>query len=407
MENKNFKKNFVWNMLGSTLNGFNSLFFMIIITRINGVGDAGVFSISFSLVCLFYIVGSYAGRTYQVTDNESKYTDFDYIVQRVITCSLMIVIAFIYSYISGYNEYKFTLVVLLTILKVLEAAGDVFYAIVQKRGELYKCGISSAVKSLLSISLLYIVDIMTKNLIISFIVVDIIWFVILIVYDIPNSKKYIKKDYSLIRVKNLFMSGFYAFAVLFLSVYLANATKYALDGRVSSELQAVYGIIIMPATLISLCLMYILQPYLNCLGVSYIEGSKDSFQKIIKRIFIQIILIGMLALVACTFLGIPVLNIVYSVELSNYLGCLQIIIVGALFNALVTLLSTALTTLRNTGIQFLISLFCSIVVLIISPLLIEGYGLLGASISYSVISLLQLVIYIIVYSIRMNKWMRH
>ena len=41
-----FKKNFIWNTLGTGLNAFNSLFFMIIATRINGVEKAGVFSIA-------------------------------------------------------------------------------------------------------------------------------------------------------------------------------------------------------------------------------------------------------------------------------------------------------------------------------------------------------------------------
>ena len=36
-ESKQFKKNFIWNTLGTGLNAFNSLFFMIIATRVNGV----------------------------------------------------------------------------------------------------------------------------------------------------------------------------------------------------------------------------------------------------------------------------------------------------------------------------------------------------------------------------------
>ena len=35
--NGNLKKNFIWNMIGMTLNSFNSLFFMIIVTRLNNL----------------------------------------------------------------------------------------------------------------------------------------------------------------------------------------------------------------------------------------------------------------------------------------------------------------------------------------------------------------------------------
>ena len=35
-----FRKNFIWNILGTGFNAFNSLFFMIAVTRINGVDNA-------------------------------------------------------------------------------------------------------------------------------------------------------------------------------------------------------------------------------------------------------------------------------------------------------------------------------------------------------------------------------
>ena len=40
----NLKKNVIWNTLGLTFNSFNSLFFLIIINRINGIDDGGIFS---------------------------------------------------------------------------------------------------------------------------------------------------------------------------------------------------------------------------------------------------------------------------------------------------------------------------------------------------------------------------
>ena len=49
-ENVQFRKNFIWNVLGTGLNAFNSLFFMIIVTRLNGVDQAGIFTIAFSTV---------------------------------------------------------------------------------------------------------------------------------------------------------------------------------------------------------------------------------------------------------------------------------------------------------------------------------------------------------------------
>ena len=53
--NHNFKKNAIWNTIGITINSFNSLFFLIIINRINGVDIAGIFSFAFSVACILYL----------------------------------------------------------------------------------------------------------------------------------------------------------------------------------------------------------------------------------------------------------------------------------------------------------------------------------------------------------------
>ena len=81
MNKANIKKNIIWNIVGTTLNAFNSLFFLIIATRINGVNDAGIFTFAFSTATLFNIIGVYSGRVYQVTD-QTDATDKDFIISK-------------------------------------------------------------------------------------------------------------------------------------------------------------------------------------------------------------------------------------------------------------------------------------------------------------------------------------
>ena len=80
-KNKNFNKNFLWNIVGTTFNAFNSLFFLIIVTRINGTNDAGIFTLAYSTACILYVIGVYAGRIFQVTERENI-NNKEYIVNR-------------------------------------------------------------------------------------------------------------------------------------------------------------------------------------------------------------------------------------------------------------------------------------------------------------------------------------
>lgn len=150
-DRKIFLKNFIWNIVGTGLNSFNSLFFLIIVTRSNGVKEAGIFSIAYATALILYTVALYSGRLCQVTDIEKKIKDKDYILNRTISCGIMIVIAFGFTVVRGYTGYKLWVCVLLCIFKATEAFGEILYGIMQKNDLLYKTGQSLTIKSLLRI----------------------------------------------------------------------------------------------------------------------------------------------------------------------------------------------------------------------------------------------------------------
>ena len=264
-KNIQFRKNFIWNILGTGFNAFNSLFFMIVVTRINGVNDAGIFTIAFSTACILNIIGVYAGRIYQVTDQNKGITDKEYIINRIITTILMIMLVTIFSFVKGYSVFKFTIFLLLTIYKALEALSDVIYGILQKNEKLDIVGKSLLIKSIISVCIFIIVDIITKNIITSILSIILTNIIILLIYDIKISRNMI--DFS-VKVKKenvlqIFKSGFFTFAIAFLGMYVLNAPKYAIDSYLTENYQTIFGIIVMPATIIGLVAQFLIHPYLN------------------------------------------------------------------------------------------------------------------------------------------------
>ena len=136
----NFKSNMIWNIVGTGFNAFNSLLFLVATTRINGITDSGIFSIAFSTACILYVVGIYAGRVYQVTESNKDINDKEYIINRILSCILMIILTIGFVFIKGYDWYKATIFILLSAYKCLEAFSDVLYGIMQKNDILHKVG---------------------------------------------------------------------------------------------------------------------------------------------------------------------------------------------------------------------------------------------------------------------------
>ena len=394
----NMKKNVIWNAIGTTCNAFNSLFFMMIVTRINGIEDSGIFTMAFSLACLFCLFGGYEGRVFQVTDMSGKTSDMEYILHRYLTSIIAVLITVGYCIFMSYDQQRFLITLCLCLMKILEMLADVYYGILQKHEELYLVGQSLFIKSVGSFVVFLIVDLLSHNLIYACAALDVVWVLLLLIFDVPRAHNHIvKKQWSLNHILGLFKSGFFAFSILFLAIYLVNAPKYALDGRVDSSLQAIYGIILMPATFLSLVVQYIIQPILNQLAGYFRKGEKKIFNSLVFKVVAGIAIFGVVVVGVAWLLGIPVLNILYGVNINDYKLHLIIIVIGAVLYSISTLLSAALTTVRYTFIQCMVFLISSGFGFLISIILIDHYAILGASLAYLAIMVCQLALYLIAY----------
>lgn len=403
MKKNSIKRNFIWNMIGTTFNSFNSLFFMIIVTRMNGLDMAGIFTFAFSTACLFYVVGVYSGRVYQVTENED-YSDSDYFYMKLITCFMMIISLLVFCFMRNYSYNKIMIISLLGIYKLLEAFSETFYAIIQKKDKLYIVGKSMFIKAILGLLLFIIIDYITKNMKLSITFIILVNLFVILFYDLREVKKlgFKLKKINKKHVIDLLRKGFYTFGFTFLTLYVINAPKYSVDSLMTNEDQTILGIIIMPATIIILFCQFIIQPFITKMKES-LEVSLYKFVNYLHRIILMVIGIGILSTICAYFVGIPILQLMYNVELSRYLFPLVIIIIGATIYGISVVYSTALTTMRKTFCQLIIFLLTSIFSMIVSNIFTELKGIGGACFSYLLSMLFLLLLYVIVFYYQIKR----
>lgn len=404
MKEKNMKKNFLWNIIGTTFYSFNSLFFMILVTRINGVNDAGIFSFAFSTACLFYVIGVYSGRTYQVTEGK-KYNDSIYFYSKIFTCIIMVIITFLFSIIRQYNSFKILIIMLLCFYKMLEAFSETLYAILQKENKLYIVGKSLFFKGILSLTLFAVIDFFTKNLVLSCFCIMSGNILIILFYDffaIKKTKFKLQKLNNINKVFSLLKNGFFTFGFTFLTLYVINAPKYSVDLFMNNSSQTILGIIIMPATIIILFCQFIIQPFTMKIKEAFSNG-KLEFNSLIKKLILGVIVIGVIALIFGYFIGIPVLELLYNINLSKYKLSLLVIIVGATIYGITVIYSTALVTMRKTFCQFIMFIIAGVFAMVVSSLLTKNFGIYGACQSYAITMLFLLVIYMCVYQYQIRK----
>ena len=133
LNTKNIEKSaYIWNAASSMTFAMQSAVMLIVITRTNGLEDAGVFSIAYAIGSLMSLIGEYGVRKYQVSDINEKVSFTDYHSHRVITCVIMFIVFNVYvgaGYLRGqYSPAKYWVIILICLLKLIEAYADVYFS---------------------------------------------------------------------------------------------------------------------------------------------------------------------------------------------------------------------------------------------------------------------------------------
>lgn len=396
MEN-NLRKNVIWNTIGSLSVAITSLFYTLILTRLCSLSQVGLYTIAFALACNTVTIASYGGRTYQVTDTKDEISPISYILSRYITIIFTILILIIYIFSRDYSIYKTLCIIMVCLFKYLEELCDVYYGILQKNDQLYKVGIFQTIKSILNILLFAALAYIFKNILIVFCILLLLNLIFFIFVERKSAKKskpwkfeIIKSDY-----KKYFIANFFVCALTFLTTYIINLPKYSIDKLLSDDLQAIFGIIVMPATVMLLVGNFILNPLLVMIAEKYNSNKIKDIVNIIIKIFAIMLIIGILGMIVCYIIGIPFLNIIYGIDLNKYKLSLLIIIFGSIFYAMTAAISSILVAMRKIVPQVLGNIVVILIGICISDYFVKTYGVLGASITYTTLIIVRFIIYVI------------
>lgn len=393
------KKDYIWNSIGSFLQSAISPILLIVITRLNGVGDSGLFSFAMSLSVVFWAISLWGGRTYQVSDVKKEFSSGDYIVVRFISSLIVAVFSISFCILSGYDLIKTELIMVLVSFKILESIADSMYGVLQIHNKLYIVGISLTIKSVFGFIIFAIVDILTKNIVYGALSIFLVNIVVVIFYDIPWMKHV--ESVGLTK-KNIMQAGKImkktaeVFVVVFLTMFSLNIPRYFLDKYHYDQI-GYFGIMAMPITLLTLFISFVLQP--NVVNLSELLKKKKikEFTKIVSKIDFITFTLGILFVVSSYLIGVWALNTVFGIDINNFRIDLTIMVIGAVANAFASIYVNLLIILRRFKGQFYTLLVTNILAVILSVYLIDKLAMLGSVLVFMTISFLQAIILLFIY----------
>ena len=128
--------------------------------------------------------------------------------------------------------------------------------------------------------------------------------------------------------------------------------------------------------------MFVFVPLYTSIANTWLNSTKKKFIQTVVKLFGFDILLSIFVFVGCYFLGIPLLEFVYGIDLHMVKSSFLILIVAGCFTSMNSILTYIYTVVRKQ--KFMVYIY--IVAMVLSQAFVKSltlkYGILGASLDY-------------------------
>ena len=377
------RRNIIWNMLGSTVYAFATLFLTAVTGHLAGEAAGGRFSFAFSVGQLLLSVSYFGVRPYHQTDVAVRYSFREYLHVRIATCVLSLVSGLCYIGISGFTPGKGAVVFLMVLFKVADGFADVYEVEFQRRNRLYLAGKSNFFRTLLSMAVYVAVLALTRNLVLACLTAAAAAIAGVILFDISVEGffPYLgRPDWE--KGKAIVRECVLICAASFMESYILNASKYAIEAGMGDAAVYSYTAIFQPTMVINLVAGYIIRPFLTGMVIKWERRRRRAFAAEVGKIMAVIAALTVAALVLGYYLGVPVLGMICGTDVTPYRGALLVVVGGGSLYACVTLLYYVLMIFRRQKFLFAIYGLVFVVSWLLTPWFVGKMGSMGGAVAY-------------------------
>lgn len=402
------KYKYIWFTMGTACFALATLVMTIVISRLLGETQAGMFSVGLSIAQWLVTIAYFEIRTFQVTDVRNEYSFKYYLTLRILMCIITFLASIVYVVFNNYDIQKVIIILLVCLYKISDSIADTFEGEFQKEDRIDISGKSEFYRVFFSILVLVIAVAVSKNLILSLIIMNVVAYGMIVLLDISIAVKRVsvRMTGNMKRLWELVKMCIPLAVSTFLSTYIINSSKLSVDRVLGDEAQLYYTAVFMPNMVINLFSGIIFKPMQTAMAVNYYEKKYKNFWHIISKMILIITGFTFVCEVGAYILGIPVLSWLYGVNLKEYKLTLLLLLLCGGVNAINIIFYYVLAIMRKQKYMTILYIIVCLVSFLIMDTMTGRMGLMGASLGYLIlVSLLAalLLVYIIIQTRRNTK----
>ena len=178
-----------------------------------------------------------------------------------------------------------------------------------------------------------------------------------------------------------------------LSIFVGNSPKYMIDWYMDEGTQAIFGYIMMPAFVIMVLNQFIYQPIIRGLGELWQSGNRPQFVRRVMLQYLVVFAVTLLVIAGGYFAGIPLLSLLYNIDLAPYKTEFILLLLGGGIYALVNFIMVPLTAMRFQNCIPFGFAGAAVLSVALGSVFVPSRGIFGAACLYLAINLM-LAIYL-------------
>ena len=394
----------IWNMIASIMFSFQQVIFSMIMTHTLASENkynqtmAGIFALGYAAANLFLCIGKYGVRFFQVSDIDKEYKFREYRLARIISTILMALLSVGYLCVKsmqGDNAFdKYKIIFWVCLLKVPDAFEDVYFGEYHKNNRLDIASKMWGTRYISTIILMIVLIVVTKNLYLTVVVSTIFTFAVMILF-IFLTKEYVS-EYERPRVGRVFKQLLVTLPLAlgaFLTLYIGWAPRDAIDMILKDEtIQAIYNYLSMPVFVVQMMVTFIFNPRIYHISCLWNDRKISDYMKETMKQVVFVVAITLICIAGAAVLGVPVLSMLFNVDLKPYKLDLLIMLVGSGCLGMATLLGNLLTVMRYQNAILVGYVIVSVISFFFMGRAVLFYNVRGAVVFYvAILFLLSLI----------------
>ena len=383
--------------LGGVFLMFTQWLISVLLARLGGFADAGVFSLAMSISNVFTFFGSYGMRNYQVSDTKGRFTQGQYLYTRAALFLAAIAGCAVYLAVTPYTGVERAAIFLYLLYSFWLYINDVLMASIQLHGHLEVNGYANLLKGAVCFPAFIVSYLWRHDLLFSLGLMVLATAFTTLTYELTQYKKYETPAWPKAAdgraVLEICRICFPLMVASLLPVVVQAYPRRLINLRLGNTQLGYYSSLFAPTALLTTMMPTLIIGFVPQVAETWQSRDRRGFLNVLAKCYGAVIVITLLAEAAVLMAGRPVMRLVFGEEIMPYFSIMYYAVLASGLNTLTVCGRSILTGIRKSTSLMVMSGIELLLTVALSGVFIDRMGILGAAIvmivSYSIHTALQ------------------